>query len=132
MPVLKRPDAKIHYEVHGKGFPLLLYAPGGLRSSIEFWGPGADGAPRAMRPPTTRTSPSLSIPFAASRMRPLEKSTAASADDTFMALRVSLTAARPVEERRPPGASCLCPESARFPARLATAPRASQGRPQEE
>ena len=28
MPILKRPDAEIHYEVHGKGFPLLLYAPG--------------------------------------------------------------------------------------------------------
>ncbi len=38
MPILKRPDAEIHYEVHGEGFPLLLYAPGGLRPSIEFWG----------------------------------------------------------------------------------------------
>ena len=46
MPVLKRPDAEIHYEVHGGGFPLLRYAPGGLRSSIGFWGPGAAGAPR--------------------------------------------------------------------------------------
>ena len=26
MPILKRPDAEIYYEVHGKGFPLLLYA----------------------------------------------------------------------------------------------------------
>ena len=51
MPVLKRPDAEIHYEVHGSGFPLLLYAPGGLRSSIEFWGPGADGAPRPWMDP---------------------------------------------------------------------------------
>ena len=51
MPILKRPDAEIHYEVHGKGFPLLLYAPGGLRSAIEFWGPGADGAPRSWMDP---------------------------------------------------------------------------------
>jgi pimeloyl-ACP methyl ester carboxylesterase len=37
MPVLKGPDAEIYYEVYGKGFPLLLFAPGGLRSNIEFW-----------------------------------------------------------------------------------------------
>ena len=43
MPMLKRPDAEIHHEVHGKGFPLLLYAPGGLRSNMA-------GTPS---PPTT-------------------------------------------------------------------------------
>ena len=37
MPVLKRHDAEIYYEVHGKGFPLLLYAPGGLRSQLDYW-----------------------------------------------------------------------------------------------
>lgn len=37
MPVLKLPDAEIHYEVHGSGFPLLLFAPGGLRSQLAFW-----------------------------------------------------------------------------------------------
>ena len=37
MPVFTRPDADIHYEVHGSGFPLLLFAPGGLRSQLEFW-----------------------------------------------------------------------------------------------
>src|SRR4029077_8464334 len=51
MPVLKRPDAEIYYEVYGKGFPLLLYAPGGLRSNIEFWGPDADGKPRSWMDP---------------------------------------------------------------------------------
>ena len=53
MPMLKRPDAEIHYEVTGKGFPLLLYAPGGLRSCIEFWGPDAEGKPRAWMDPRT-------------------------------------------------------------------------------
>jgi len=24
MPVFERPDAELHYEVHGSGFPLLL------------------------------------------------------------------------------------------------------------
>ena len=38
MPVLTRPDAEIHYEVHGSGFPLLLFANGGLnRSRISQW-----------------------------------------------------------------------------------------------
>ena len=37
MPVFKRPDAEIHYEVHGSGHPLLLFAPGGLRSQLEYW-----------------------------------------------------------------------------------------------
>ena len=37
MPVFTRPDAEIYYEVHGSGYPLLLFAPGGLRSQLEFW-----------------------------------------------------------------------------------------------
>ena len=37
MPILKRPDAEIYYEVHGTGFPLLLYAPGGLKSRPDLW-----------------------------------------------------------------------------------------------
>jgi pimeloyl-ACP methyl ester carboxylesterase len=37
MAVFKRPEAEIHYEVHGSGFPLLLFAPGGLRSELTFW-----------------------------------------------------------------------------------------------
>ncbi|HEX4507757.1 MAG TPA: alpha/beta fold hydrolase [Alphaproteobacteria bacterium] len=37
MPILKRPDGELHYEVYGSGFPILLFAPGGLKSSIEFW-----------------------------------------------------------------------------------------------
>lgn len=37
MPMLKRPDAEIHYEVHGRGFPVMLYAPGGLRSQMDMW-----------------------------------------------------------------------------------------------
>lgn len=61
MPILKRPDADIHYEVHGNGFPLLLYAPGGLRSSIEFWGLGADGTPRAWMDPRTALADKFTV-----------------------------------------------------------------------
>jgi pimeloyl-ACP methyl ester carboxylesterase len=37
MPVFKRADAEIYYEVYGSGYPLLLFAPGGLRSQLAFW-----------------------------------------------------------------------------------------------
>ncbi|MFN8618819.1 MAG: alpha/beta hydrolase [Dehalococcoidia bacterium] len=38
MPDITRPDgATIHYEVFGSGYPLLLIAPGGVSSQIEFW-----------------------------------------------------------------------------------------------
>ncbi|CAE7223687.1 unnamed protein product, partial [Symbiodinium natans] len=38
MPYLDRPDgAKIYYEVKGSGIPVLLLAPGGMRSSIAMW-----------------------------------------------------------------------------------------------
>jgi pimeloyl-ACP methyl ester carboxylesterase len=49
MPVFTRPDAEIHYEVYGAGHPLLLFAPGGLRSQLQFWrhSPANPDAPAA-------------------------------------------------------------------------------------
>lgn len=43
MPVLTRPDGEIHYEVYGAGYPVLLFAPGGLRSRMEMWHAPASG-----------------------------------------------------------------------------------------
>jgi pimeloyl-ACP methyl ester carboxylesterase len=37
MPTFARGDTSIHYEVYGTGYPVLLFAPGGQRSSIPFW-----------------------------------------------------------------------------------------------
>jgi pimeloyl-ACP methyl ester carboxylesterase len=37
MPLFTRGDVKLYYEEHGKGFPLLLIAPGGMRSAVSFW-----------------------------------------------------------------------------------------------
>ena len=37
MPYFQSDDAKIYYEIHGSGFPLLLIAPGGMKSAISFW-----------------------------------------------------------------------------------------------
>ncbi|HVA67691.1 MAG TPA: alpha/beta hydrolase [Candidatus Binataceae bacterium] len=37
MPKFERNGISLHYEEYGSGHPLLLFAPGGMRSSIEFW-----------------------------------------------------------------------------------------------
>ncbi len=38
MPQVTRPDgASIHWETEGDGFPLLLFAPGGINSQVSFW-----------------------------------------------------------------------------------------------
>jgi pimeloyl-ACP methyl ester carboxylesterase len=49
MPALERPDAKIRYREHGPatGYPVLLFAPGGMRSRMEMWHAPADGPARA-------------------------------------------------------------------------------------
>ncbi len=47
MPVLKLDDAEIHYQEYGSGYPVLLFAPGGMRSHTGLWHAPADGPPRA-------------------------------------------------------------------------------------
>ncbi|MCZ6617622.1 MAG: alpha/beta hydrolase, partial [Gammaproteobacteria bacterium] len=37
MPIFERGDTTIYYEEQGSGFPVLLIAPGGMRSAIPFW-----------------------------------------------------------------------------------------------
>jgi pimeloyl-ACP methyl ester carboxylesterase len=39
--LLERGDVAIYYEVRGEGFPLLLIAPGGMRSTIDRWSAAA-------------------------------------------------------------------------------------------
>ncbi len=53
MPIFTRPDAEIYYEVYGSGHPLLLFAPGGLRSQLEYWrsSPSNPSAPPAWMNP---------------------------------------------------------------------------------
>lgn len=38
MAIFDNGDVHIHYEEHGCGFPVLLIAPGGMRSAIGAWG----------------------------------------------------------------------------------------------
>ena len=37
MAIYERAGAKIYYEEHGDGFPILLIAPGGMKSAIALW-----------------------------------------------------------------------------------------------
>ena len=37
MPFADVGEARLYYEEHGSGFPVLLIAPGGLRSAVSFW-----------------------------------------------------------------------------------------------
>lgn len=37
MPVLERDGATIHYEISGEGYPLLLFAAGGMNSVAQMW-----------------------------------------------------------------------------------------------
>ena len=37
MPIFHHGDVALNYEEYGSGFPLLLIAPGGMRSMIDFW-----------------------------------------------------------------------------------------------
>jgi pimeloyl-ACP methyl ester carboxylesterase len=46
MPVLKLTDAEIYYEEYGQGHPIVLFAPGGMRSRMEMWHAPSEGPPR--------------------------------------------------------------------------------------
>jgi len=37
MPLIQHGQASIYYEEHGRGFPILAFAPAGLQSTIEVW-----------------------------------------------------------------------------------------------
>ena len=37
MPIFANDDTTLYYEEHGTGFPILLIAPGGMRSAVSFW-----------------------------------------------------------------------------------------------
>jgi pimeloyl-ACP methyl ester carboxylesterase len=37
MAIFEREEVSLYYEEHGSGFPVLLFAPGGMRSSVAYW-----------------------------------------------------------------------------------------------
>jgi pimeloyl-ACP methyl ester carboxylesterase len=40
-----RSGTSLNYEIHGDGYPVLLFAPGGMRSSISIWSSGSEWNP---------------------------------------------------------------------------------------
>jgi len=52
MPMFVRDSIEIHYQEYGSGYPILLFAPGALRSAISFWHAREDGMPRVWMDPT--------------------------------------------------------------------------------
>src|SRR5690606_37301096 len=37
VPAFEQGEIELYYEEHGRGFPVLLIAPGGMRSAVPFW-----------------------------------------------------------------------------------------------
>ena len=61
MPTFTRRSIEIYYEEYGSGYPILLFAPGGVRSAISWWHPAADGTPRAWMDPTVALAKSYRV-----------------------------------------------------------------------
>jgi pimeloyl-ACP methyl ester carboxylesterase len=61
MPVAKLNDTEIYFEEYGQGFPILLFAPGGMRSRLEMWHAPAGGPPRPWNDWTEVLAPSYRV-----------------------------------------------------------------------
>ena len=54
MPIFENGDVQLYYEEHGQGFPVLLLAPGGMRSAGPVWERAAPWNPVDQLSPTYR------------------------------------------------------------------------------
>jgi pimeloyl-ACP methyl ester carboxylesterase len=61
MSVFERDKVSLYYEVHGEGFPLVLFAPGGMRSAVEFWRATPMGDPKPWSDPMTALSDTFTV-----------------------------------------------------------------------
>lgn len=63
MPVLERPGASIHYDVYGSGYPLILFAPGGMNSVASMWSerPGLPDEPMPWIDPRTALADQFTV-----------------------------------------------------------------------
>jgi pimeloyl-ACP methyl ester carboxylesterase len=50
MPIFEHGDTRLHYAESGEGFPILLFAPGGMRSAAAFWTRSAWNPVEALAP----------------------------------------------------------------------------------
>jgi pimeloyl-ACP methyl ester carboxylesterase len=58
MPILRRDGAQIYYDIYGEGYPVVLFAPGGLQSVASMWKehPASPGQPMPWMDPTVELS----------------------------------------------------------------------------
>ena len=56
MPAIEHGGATIYYEEHGKGFPIVAFAPAGVKSTIAVW-----SSPSAPINPVTEFSSSYRV-----------------------------------------------------------------------
>jgi pimeloyl-ACP methyl ester carboxylesterase len=63
MAVLRHDNSEIYYEIHGAGYPLLIFAPGGLRSELAFWrqNPSNPAAAPPWMDPMTALAPHFTV-----------------------------------------------------------------------
>jgi pimeloyl-ACP methyl ester carboxylesterase len=61
MPTARLGEAEIYYEEHGSGYPLLVFAAGGLRSELAFWRQSPSNP--AVKPPWMDPMVDLSAKF---------------------------------------------------------------------
>jgi len=57
MPIMTIADGEIHYAEFGSGFPVLCFAPGSLRSQIQYW----HASPRDPSKPSTMMDPTVEL-----------------------------------------------------------------------
>ena len=57
MPAMTIADGEIHYEEFGRGFPVLCFAPGSLRSQISYW----HASPRDPSKPSPSMDPTADL-----------------------------------------------------------------------
>src|SRR4051812_4458077 len=57
MATMKNGDVEIYYEEHGRGIPVLCFAPGSLRSHIDYW----HCSPKRPTEPPTFMDPTIDL-----------------------------------------------------------------------
>jgi pimeloyl-ACP methyl ester carboxylesterase len=63
MSTMQRNGVSIHFDVYGDGYPLLLFAPGGMNSIAQMWreSPNAPGQPMPWIDPTSALSDQFKV-----------------------------------------------------------------------
>jgi pimeloyl-ACP methyl ester carboxylesterase len=83
MPIARLGDAEIYFEAYGAGFPVLVFAAGGLRSELAFWrhSPSNPAAKPPWMDPMTDLAPRFRVVAMDQRNAGRSRAPIASSDD---------------------------------------------------